>query len=95
MRREPEPPFFTGRLILVEGASDRVALETLARRRGLDCPAIVVLGGPTPSATTRGCCDFWLVAPASKERRAAAFGSCWETGVRSGGRDHVSGHVVT
>jgi len=32
------------RLILVEGASDRAALETLARRRGLE-PEIVVLGG--------------------------------------------------
>ncbi len=31
--------------ILVEGASDRVALETLARRRGLEPPDIVVLGG--------------------------------------------------
>jgi hypothetical protein len=33
------------RLILVEGASDRVALEALALRRGLGRPDIVVLGG--------------------------------------------------
>jgi hypothetical protein len=33
------------RVILVEGTSDRVALETLARRRELGCPEIVVLGG--------------------------------------------------
>ena len=33
------------RLVLVEGVSDRVALETLARRRGLEPPEIVVLGG--------------------------------------------------
>ena len=33
------------RLILVEGESDRVALETLARRLGLERPEIVVLGG--------------------------------------------------
>jgi hypothetical protein len=45
MRRENEPPLSAGRLILVEGTSDRIALETLARRRGLDRPAIVVLGG--------------------------------------------------
>ena len=45
MGRETEPPLPAHRLILVEGTSDRVALETLARRRGLDCPAIVVLGG--------------------------------------------------
>src|SRR5262249_34392689 len=31
--------------ILVEGGSDRIALETLARRRGLEPPEIVVLGG--------------------------------------------------
>ena len=35
----------SSRLILVEGTSDRVALETLARRRGLERPEIVVLGG--------------------------------------------------
>ncbi len=45
MRRETELPLSAGRLILVEGTSDRIALETLARRRGLDRPAIVVLGG--------------------------------------------------
>jgi hypothetical protein len=33
------------RLILVEGVSDRAALETLARRRGLEPPEIAVLGG--------------------------------------------------
>jgi hypothetical protein len=33
------------RLILVEGESDRVAIETLARRIGLNPPAIAVLGG--------------------------------------------------
>ncbi len=45
MRRQTELPVSVGRLILVEGTSDRIALETLARRRGLDRPAIVVLGG--------------------------------------------------
>lgn len=45
MRCETEPTLSAGRLILVEGPSDRIALETLARRRGLDRPAIVVLGG--------------------------------------------------
>ena len=39
------PSLPTRRTILVEGASDRVALETLARRRGLEPPSIVVLGG--------------------------------------------------
>jgi hypothetical protein len=43
--REPGPRSPADRLILVEGASDRVALETLARRRRLDPPAVVVLGG--------------------------------------------------
>jgi hypothetical protein len=33
------------RRILVEGDSDRIALETLAHRRGLVAPEIVVLGG--------------------------------------------------
>ena len=45
MPRETEPPLSAGRLILVEGTSDRTALETLARRRGLASPEIVVLGG--------------------------------------------------
>src|SRR5690242_19026937 len=45
MHRETGAPLSAGRLILVEGSSDRTALETLARRRGLDRPSIVVLGG--------------------------------------------------
>jgi hypothetical protein len=34
-----------GRLVLVEGTSDRIALETLAERLDLEGPEIVVLGG--------------------------------------------------
>lgn len=62
-----EPTLSAGRLILVEGTSDRIALETLARRRGLDRPAIVVLGGAhavgnhalraPPSVELVGLCD--------------------------------------
>jgi hypothetical protein len=33
------------RLVLVEGESDRAALEALARRRGVEAPRIEVLGG--------------------------------------------------
>ena len=48
MRVNPAPQ---PTLVLVEGASDRVAVETLARRRGLDLAAmgatIVELGGAT------------------------------------------------
>jgi len=45
IRREPDPPLSAGGLVLVEGTSDLIALETLARRRGVDRPTIVVLGG--------------------------------------------------
>ena len=41
----------TCRLILVEGESDRVALETLAGRLGEPPPTIVVLGGAHAIAT--------------------------------------------
>jgi hypothetical protein len=49
------------RLILVEGESDRVALETLARRLGLERPEIVVLGGAHAIAS------FVALAPKDSE----------------------------
>ena len=52
-------------MILVEGTSDRIALETLAERLGLERPEIVVLGGaqaiasymPLAPRDVRGLCD--------------------------------------